>query len=300
MAPSKHSLSPRGAKSQHVSGSEDDFLPGLKERSGSSVSGGRSLGQSLFKQSAPLAALQQPGLRLGWGQEESASAATPHTICVLFEDDSGDAPQTLALADLEHQDCVWANNRREGVTTTPFPAAVIGALQQAQNAATTTSPPLPMQGFDATTATPLTSSQQPSHAAMIVKAKGTSGVLTSTTASHKRAAQQKQRRKKPVIDTPAPSHQPAGQVMLRYDNTPEGHQTALKLAIEEGLVNLDDDDEVQVFMKTIRETPNRKLKDSNEELDKHITAGGAALGVLNPNAPSSTPEDGQGDDIPKK
>jgi hypothetical protein len=131
MAPPKHNLSPRGAKSPHASGSEDDFLPGLKEKSGSSVSGGRSLEQSLFKQSAPLAAQQQPELSvewLGWGQEESASAATPHTICVLFEDDSGDAPQTLALADLEHKGRVWANNRREGVTTTPFPVAVIGAL----------------------------------------------------------------------------------------------------------------------------------------------------------------------------
>jgi hypothetical protein len=157
-----------------------------------------------------------------------------------------------------------------------------------------------MQGFDATTATPLTSSQQPSRAAMIAKAEGTSGILTSTSASHKRAAQQKQRSKKPVIDTPAPSHQPAGQVMLRYDNTPEGHQTALKLAIEDGLINPDDDDEVQAFMKTIRETPNRKLKDSNEELDKHIAAGGAALGVLDPNAPASKLEDGQDNDVTKK
>ncbi|EAT90950.2 hypothetical protein SNOG_01301 [Parastagonospora nodorum SN15] len=280
MAPSKHKLSPRGAKSQHVSGSEDDFLPGLKEKSGSSVSGGRSLGQSLFKQSAPLAALQQPGLRLGWGQEESASAATPHTICVLFEDDSGDAPQTLALTDLEHQDRIWANNRREGVTTTPFPAAVIGRFAASTKRR--------HHDFAST-------ANQPSRAAMIVKAKGTSGVLTFNDRKP-----QKQRRKKPVIDTPAPSHQPAGQVMLRYDNTPEGHQTALKLAIEEGLINPDEDDEVQAFMKTIRETPNRKLKDSNEELDKHITAGGAALGFINPNAPSSTPEDGQGDDIPKE
>lgn len=287
MAPSKYIPSPRGVKSQHVFSSEVDLFRGLQERSSSSASGGRSLGQSLFKQSAPLAALQQPGLRLGWGQEESASAALPHTTCVLLEDNSGDDPENLALADLEYQNRLWVDNRREGVTATRFPPAIISAVQQAQNASATTSPPLQMQGLDATTTTPLTSSQQPSRAAIIAKAKGSSGITTSISASHKRAAQQKQRRKKPIIDAPAPSHQPAGQVMLRYDNTPEGHQTALKLAIEEGLINPDDDDEVQAFMKTIRETPNKKLKDDNEELDKHITAGGAALGVINPNVPAS-------------
>jgi len=300
MAPSKHIPSPRGVKSQHVFSSELDFFPGLQERSGSSACGGRSLGQSLFNQSAPLAALKQSELRLAWGQEESVSTAAPHTACVLLEDNSGDDPQNLALDDLDYQDRLWVNNRRDGVTTIPFPPAIIGAVQQAQNASATTSPPLPMQGLDATTTTSLTSPQQPSRGAIIAKSKGASGIITSTSASHRRAAQQKQRRKKPATNTPAPSHQPAGQVMLRYDNTPEGHQTALKLAIEEGLINPDDDDEVQAFMKTIRETPNKKLKDNTEELDKHITAGGAALGVINPNASASKPDDGQDGDVTKK
>jgi hypothetical protein len=299
---SKHTSSPRGVKSQQVFGNKDNLFPGLQGRSDSSASGGRSLEQPLFKRSAPLAASQQ----LRWGQEESASetAAPSHTTSV-HEDDLGDAPTQLALADLSYQFSVWSHNRRESVTTTPF--AVAGASQQAHGAFNMASSQQQQQQQQQqqTSTAALTLPQQEDdnarssrRAAMIAKARSNPGILTSTPSTQKRAALQRNRHRKPTFDTPAPSTQaekPESNssipMVLKYENTPEGHRTAVTLAIQQGLINADDDDAVEELMKTIRESHNTKLKDDTDELDKYITAGGAAIEVLNEDAMGASETD---------
>jgi hypothetical protein len=289
---SKHTPSPRGVKSQHVFGNEDDFFLGLQARSDSSASGGRSLEQPLFKRSAPLAASQQ----LRWDKEESASetAAPSHTTSV-HEDDMGDDLPQLALADLSYQFGVWSHNRRESVTAIPF--AVLRAPQQAHAAFDKT--PAPQQQQDTSTAA-LTLPQQEDdnsrssgRAALIAKAKSapsssSGGVLTSKSSTQKRAALQKNRHRKPTVDMPAPTTQaekPEAKssipTVLCYENTPEGHRTAVTLAIQQGLIDADDDAAIEALMKTIRESHNTKLKDDTDELDKHMTSGGVALGLIN-------------------
>jgi hypothetical protein len=277
---SKHTPSPRGVKSQHVFGNENDFFPGLQGRSDSSASGGRSLEQPLFKRSAPLAASQQ----LRWGQEELASetAAPSHTTSV-HEDDLGDSLPHLALADLSYQFDVWSHSRRESVTTTPF--TVVRAPQQAHIAFETTSAPQQQQDNSMAAAALPQQEDDNAHsskrAALIAKAKSapsssSGGVLTSKSSTQKRADLQKSRHRKPTVDTPALTTQAEKvelesrkQTVLRYENNPEGHRTAVTLAIQQGLINADDDAAIEALMKTIRESYNTKIKDDTYELDKH-------------------------------
>jgi hypothetical protein len=315
---SKHIPSTRGVKSQHVFSGEDDFFLGLQGRSDSSARGGRPLEQPLFKQSTSLAAMQQPALRLGWGQvgSTSASAAAPHTIGV-HEDDLGDDPPNLAFADLDHQFSHWPYNTTSltlnkqedfsalvlGSDATTATTLTLSQQPRSQSSLNSQSMASPLQHHPSSThddTFPTNDSQDENagafkRAAIIAKAKtkpssSTSGILASSTPTQRRAAHQKNRNRKPFLDPPAsslhqaklmPKSKPAGQVELRYENTPEGHRTALTLAIQQGLINPDNDEEVTALMKTIRESTNRTIKDDTGELDKHITKGGPALRVIN-------------------
>jgi hypothetical protein len=141
-------------------------------------------------------------------------------------------------------------------------------------------------------------------AALIAKAKtkpaaSGSGILTYKSASQKRAALQKNKHRKSILETPAP--QPKAEVSkpkpttqqrveLKFDNTPEGHKTALKLAIQRGYVDPNNDEQVKALMETIREMPNKMLKDASGELDRHVVAGGAALGVIGEDAAGEVAE----------
>jgi hypothetical protein len=334
--------SPRGVESQ--------------EHPDTSAGGGRSLEQPLFKQPAPRAAPKQ-SFALVWGQEESVSppAAPSHSTGVI-DDNLGDDSPFLALADMGYQFGVWAENRREGVNKISFAVARAPQLTHLSlaawdhehwstaPAATTIPTPNPqgdteprhlVQGSNASSATQLTSSQQPlgqsgqnsrairstppissaaqddafasenaqdenagpsKRAALIAKVKAkpatsSAGILTSKSASQKRAALQKNRHRRPIYETAEPQAKaeepkPATQqrVELRFDNTPEGHRTALNLAISQGLVDPDNDAQVEALMNTIRSTPNKVLKDASAELDRHVAAGGAVLGVINEDA----------------
>jgi hypothetical protein len=46
-----------------------------------------------------------------------------------------------------------------------------------------------------------------------------------------------------------------------YDNTPEGHRYALGVAIKEGFVDPDNDEQVAALMKPLGNPENKKAKD---------------------------------------
>jgi hypothetical protein len=50
-----------------------------------------------------------------------------------------------------------------------------------------------------------------------------------------------------------------------YDNTPEGHRYALGVAIKEGFVDPDNDEQVAALMKPLGNPENKKAKDISDD-----------------------------------
>jgi hypothetical protein len=262
----EHIPSPRGVESPQVSYNEDTFLSGLQERSLSIADGGRSLEQPLFKRSAIPAAGEQSGLSIRNG-----------STSIMHENNEMDDDPSLALADFDYQYDRWSH-------------ANSGSHPQ-DSTATSANRPTTSQQF-------LSQSVQDENAgpskmaALIAKSKAKpassgAGILTSQSISQKRAALHKNKHRKSIIETPAqvpdmnePVPSKSKRVELMYDNTPEGRRRALDLAIKEGIIDPDNDEQVTALMKRFVDPVNKKIKDNATVMERLVDASGAVLGVI--------------------
>jgi hypothetical protein len=114
------------------------------------------------------------------------------------------------------------------------------------------------------------------------KTTGSSSVLTSMSATQKRAAAAKNKNRKPIMETPeltAVETKPK-QTMVCYENNPEGHRNALKLAIENKCIDPNNEEEVKNLMYQLEHTTNKMIRTNNTEMERQITPGGAVIGEL--------------------
>ena len=80
--------------------------------------------------------------------------------------------------------------------------------------------------------------------------------------------------------------QPAKREILLYDNTAEGHRTAIDLAILNGYIDANNEGQLVNLMRALASTKNTKIKDDSTEIERSVGAGGAVLGEVKEEAES--------------
>jgi hypothetical protein len=233
----KHFASPRSTKSQQSSREDEEFLQCLQERPLFSACRGRSLEQPLLKH-YPLLHPQQPTSDLTRGSEEPALPAAPdlHIHDVHY------------IASSEDDNTVSARETAEANNAGPSKRAALIAKANTN------------------------SNRAISHP----------GVLTAMSASQKRAARRRNKHRKSAyeisvskFDTEEPKLEMTKLAVTEEDvldceNTPEARRTAVVLAIRQGCINADNDNQVVNLMRMLAGTPNTEV-----ELDKSTQASEA-------------------------
>jgi hypothetical protein len=261
---------------------EDIVLPGVHGRS-LLTGGGRSLQQPLSQRSN----LASVGEDFALFPDTEAGPA--QTGIVADDDDLRDDNPTLALADFDYQYHQWSRTHT-GARPKDLPQDSVTA--RAPEPLTSLPPP----STDPITPRPPSPSAHEGNAgpskiaSLIAKAKAkpaaSAGVLSSQSASQRRAAQHKGKHRKPIVETPpspAPAPEPTKRrpFELMYDNSPVGRQRALALAVQEGIIDPNNDGQVARLMERLQESINRKkLEGYTAVMASMVQKGGAVMGVV--------------------
>jgi hypothetical protein len=220
--------------------------------------------------------------------------APAQTDTVEDDDDPKDNDPVLALADFDYQYHQWSQTH-----------IVVRSQGLSQDSSTASAPeqPTSLPPRTTTTAAPEPTTPQPpspsAHeentspskiACHIAKAKAkpvaSAGILSSQSASQRRAAL-KGKHRKPSVETPpapAPAPEPPkrNQFELMLDNSPAGRQQALALAVQQGIIDPSNDGQVAKLMNKIEESFSKKKNFGGDAaaMAAMVQKGGAVLGVV--------------------
>jgi hypothetical protein len=275
----EQALSPSG-----VSINENTFLPSLEGRP-LLTGGGKALDQPPSKRS-PLPCVGE-NFVLFPDDTTPAQSDAVHKADDDDDDDLKDDDPALALAHFDAQYQKWSQ-AHNGTLAQDLPKD-----SAATSAPEATPPPSPLSpsAQDENAGPCKDENVSPSKiASLIAKAKAklpnpSAGILTSQSASQRRAAL-KGKHRRPAIDTtpaPAPAPEPpkGKRLELMYDNSAAGRQRALGLAVKEGIIDPKNDEQVRALMKKFEESMNKKRFEGDAAtMAALVEKGGAVLGVV--------------------
>ncbi|KAF2826392.1 hypothetical protein CC86DRAFT_28784 [Ophiobolus disseminans] len=73
---------------------------------------------------------------------------------------------------------------------------------------------------------------------------------------------------------------PGKKEILMYENTPDGHRTAVNIALKNGYIQANNNEQLVKLMHMLANTTNTKIKDDSTEIERSVSAGGAVLGEI--------------------